>query len=49
MLTRNLFLLILAIVLFAVGLIVALAGANAGTPTEWMLGGLLAFAAAHLP
>lgn len=48
-LTRNLFLVVVAVVFFAIGLIVAISGANFGTPVEWGLGGLIAFAAAHLP
>lgn len=48
-LTRNLFLVVLAVVLFSIALIVAVAGANLGSPLEWTIAGLIAFAAAHLP
>lgn len=47
--TRSLVLLVISIVCFAVGLILALNWASGGNQDAWLFGGLLAFAAVHLP
>ena len=46
---RSIVLLIVAIVCFAVGLLLALSVINGGNQDALLAGGLLAFAAAHLP
>lgn len=46
---RSLFLLVLAILCFAVGFILAVGWVHGGNINAWLFGGLLAFAAAHLP
>lgn len=46
---RSLFLLVVAVVCFAVGLLLAINVINGGNQDAWLFGGLLAFAAAHLP
>ena len=46
---RSLVLLVVAIVCFAVGLLLALSVINGGNQDAWLFGGLLAFAAVHLP
>jgi len=46
---RALLLLVISIVCFAVGLILAVGWINGGNQDAWLFGGLLAFAAAHLP
>lgn len=47
--SRSLILLVVAIVCFAVGLILAVGWIHGGNQDAWLFGGLLAFAAAHLP
>jgi hypothetical protein len=47
--TRSLVLLVVAIVCFAVGLLLAINAVSGGNQDAWLFGGLLAFAAAHLP
>ena len=46
---RSLILLVIAILCFFVGLILAVGWVNGGNEQAWLFGGLLAFAAAHLP
>jgi len=46
--SRSLILLVVAIVCFAVGFILAVGWLNGGNQDAWLFGGLLAFAAAHL-
>jgi hypothetical protein len=48
-LNRSLLLLVVSIVCFAIGLIIAVGWINGGNLNAWLFGGLLAFAAAHLP
>lgn len=48
-LTRNLLFLIVAIVCFTVALLLALDVVYNGNQPAWVDGGLIAFAAAHLP
>lgn len=48
-LTRPLFFLVAAILCFAIALLLALSVFNGSNETTWVIGGLLAFALAHLP
>ena len=47
--SRSLLLIVIAIVCFAVGFILAVGWLSGGNQDAWLFGGLLAFAAAHLP
>lgn len=47
--TRSLLLLVVSIVCFFVGLILAIGWLHGSHENAWLFGGLLAFAAAHLP
>lgn len=48
-LTKSLFFLVASILCFAVALLLALGVFNGSNETTWVIGGLLAFALAHLP
>lgn len=47
--TRSLLFLVVSIVCFVIGLILAIGWIHGGNDQAWLFGGLLAFAAAHLP
>lgn len=47
--TRSLLFLVVSIVCFVIGLILAVGWIHGGNEQAWLFGGLLAFAAAHLP
>lgn len=47
--TRSLLLLVIAIICFAIGLLLAVNVISGGNQEAFLFGGLLAFAAAHLP
>lgn len=48
-LNRSLFFLVAAIVCFVVALLLTLSVIHGGNEPAWLVGGLLAFALAHLP
>lgn len=47
--TRSLILLIVSIICFAIGFLLAVDVVSGSHQDAWLFGGLLAFAAAHLP
>lgn len=46
---RSLILIVAAVLCFAIGMLLALNVIHGGNEQAWLFGGLLAFAAAHLP
>jgi hypothetical protein len=48
-LTRNLILIVVALLCFAAGWFIAAGHSLFGTDTEWLFAGLIAFVGAHLP